>query len=136
MGLLPRTLPLQTKNYNYNYTSTLQKVPKEGSQTRTLPLQVYNYNHNYNYTSTLQTVPKEGGPPRAKPLQTHNHNYNYSTTLQKIEEKRLPVSSHHQSQPVEASATSQALSSASITIRAAVAATIPMTAQPPSLSNV
>merc|ERR1712107_17065 len=118
--LLPRTLPLQTKNYNYNYTSTLQKapqeggptrtlptqtcnhnhnyastlqtVPKEGSQTRTLPLQVYNYNHNYNYASPLQTVPKEGGPPRAKPLQTHNHNYNYSTTLQKIEEKRLPVS--------------------------------------------
>merc|ERR1719450_2004882 len=79
-------------NHNYNYTSTLQTVPKEGSQTRTLPLQVYNYNHNYNYTSTLQTVPKEGGPPRAKPLQTHNHNYNYSTTLQKIEEKRLPVS--------------------------------------------
>merc|ERR1712107_292804 len=55
---------------NYNYASTLQTVPKEGSQTRTLPLQVYNYNHNYNYTSTLQTVPKEGGPPRAKPLQT------------------------------------------------------------------
>merc|ERR1712213_58972 len=118
--LLPRTLPLQTKNYNYNYTSTLQKapqeggptrtlptqtcnhnhnytstpqkVPKEGSQTRALPLQVYNYNHNYNYTSTLQTVLKEGSPPRAKPLQAHNHNYNYSTTLQKIEEKRLPVS--------------------------------------------
>merc|ERR1711902_168164 len=82
--------------------------PKEGGQTRTLPLQVYNYNHNYNY----------------------------STTLHKIEEKRLPVSSHHQSQPVEASATYQALSSASITIRAAVAATIPMTAQPPSLSNL
>merc|ERR1712107_576542 len=159
-----RTLPTQTCNHNHNYTSTPQKVPKEGSQTRTLPLQVYNYNHNYNYASTLQTVPKEGGqtrtlplqvynynhttpstlqtvpkeggPPRAKPLQTHNHNYNYSTTLQKIEEKRLPVSSHHQSQPVEASATYQALSSASITIRAAVAATILMTAQPPSLSNV
>merc|ERR1712000_105376 len=93
-GSQTRTLPLQVYNYNhnYNYTSTLQTVPKEGSQTRTLPLQVYNYNHNYNYTSTLQTVPKEGGPPRAKPLQTHNHNYNYSTTLQKIEEKRLPVS--------------------------------------------
>merc|ERR1711944_198925 len=106
--LLPRTLPLQTKNYNYNYTSTLQKAPQEGGPTRTLPTQTCN----------------------------HNHNYNYSTTLQKIEEKRLPVSSHHQSQPVEASATYQALSSASITIRAAVAATIPMTAQPPSLSNV
>merc|ERR1712107_799062 len=73
-----------------NYASTLQTVPKEGSQTRTLPLQVYNYNHNYNYTSTLQTVPKEGGQTRTLPLQVYN--YNHSTTLQKIEEKRLPVS--------------------------------------------
>merc|ERR1712107_198837 len=73
--LLPRTLPLQTKNYNYNYASTLQTVPKEGSQTRTLPLQVYNYNHNYNYTSTLQTVPKEGGQTRTLPLQVYNYNH-------------------------------------------------------------
>merc|ERR1712107_622602 len=50
--------------------------------------------------------------------------------------RETPPSVHHQSQPVEASATYQALSSASITIRAAVAATIPMTAQPPSLSSV
>merc|ERR1712107_852402 len=33
--LLPRTLPLRTKNYNYNYTSTLQKAPQEGGPTRT-----------------------------------------------------------------------------------------------------
>merc|ERR1711902_481093 len=50
--------------------------------------------------------------------------------------RETPPSVRHQSQPVEAPATYQALSSASITICAAVAATIPMTAQPPSLSNV
>merc|ERR1712169_165556 len=50
--------------------------------------------------------------------------------------RETPPSVRHRSQLVEASATYQALSSASITIRAAVAATIPMTAQPPSLSNV
>merc|ERR1712107_532635 len=68
--LLPRTLPTQTCNHNHNYTSTPQKVPKEGSQTRTLPLQVYNYNHNYNYTSTLQTVPKEGTKPEPYPYKS------------------------------------------------------------------
>merc|ERR1712109_36025 len=88
--LLPRALPLQgyNYNYNYNYTSTLQKASQEGSPTRTLPPQTYN--HNYNYTSTLQKVPKEGGPPRAKSLQTYN--YNNTNTLQKIDEKRIPVS--------------------------------------------
>merc|ERR1712107_723539 len=49
--------------------------------------------------------------------------------------RETPPSVRHQSQPWKL-ATYQAFSSASITIRAAVAATIPMTAQPPSLSNV
>merc|ERR1711936_1301466 len=59
---------------------------------RALPLQVYNYNHKYDYASTLQTVPKEGSQTRTLPLQTYNHNYNYTSTLQKIRKKRLPVS--------------------------------------------
>ena len=130
-GSQTRTLPTQTYTHNNNYTSTPQKVQKEGGPPRAKPLQAYN--HSYNYTSTLQKAPKEGGPSRTLPPQTYNHNYNYTSNLQKIEEK-TPL--RHQSKPVEAPATYQALSSASVTICAAVAATIPMTVQPPSLSNV
>merc|ERR1711902_99225 len=64
-GSPPRTLPLQT--FNYNYAIALQKVPQEGSPPRTLPLQTYNYNYNYNYAIALQKVPQEGGPPRTLP---------------------------------------------------------------------
>merc|ERR1712038_1632241 len=156
-GFPPRAKPLQAYNHSYSYTSTLQKAPKEGSQTRTLPTQTYThnnnytstpqkvqkeggpprakplqaYNHSYNYTSTLQKAPKEGGPSRTLPPQTYNHNYNYTSNLQKIEEK-TPL--RHQSKPVEAPATYQALSSASVTICAAVAATIPMSDCPATVS--
>merc|ERR1711948_204003 len=44
--------------------------------------------------------------------------------------REMPPSVRHQSKPVEAPATNQALSSASIAICAAVPATIPMTVQP------
>merc|ERR1712014_390580 len=128
--LLPRTLPLQVYNYNHNYdnASTLQTVQKEGSQPRAKPLQAYN--HSYSYTSTLQNAPQEGGPTRTLPPQLQLHQRPTK------DRRETPPSVRHQSQPVEAPATYQALSSASITICAAVAATIPMTAQPPSLSHV
>merc|ERR1712107_757618 len=63
-GVLLHKLPLQSKNYNYNCTSTPQNL-QEGSPPRTLPLQTYNY--NYNYAIALQKVPQEGGPPRTLP---------------------------------------------------------------------
>ena len=87
-GGSPWAKPLQT--YNDNYTNTLQKVPQEGGPPRAKPLQAYN--HSYSYTSTLQNAPQEGGPTRTLPPQTYNHNDNYTSALQKIEEKPLPVS--------------------------------------------
>merc|ERR1712107_832674 len=78
--------------------------------------------------STKRGRPNQNPTPTSPQLQLQHHPTK--------DRRETPPSVRHQSQPVEASATYQALSSASITIRAAVAATIPMTAQPPSLSNV
>merc|ERR1712018_170877 len=97
------------------------------SQTPTnLQLQL----HQYPTKSTTRGKPNQSQIPTSlqPQLQLHQHPTK--------DRRETPPSVRHQSQPVEAPATYQALSSASITIRAAVAATIPMTAQPPSLSNV
>merc|ERR1711978_434535 len=89
--------------------------------------------------------PSQSQTPTSLQPQLQLHQYPTTTNLQPQRQlhqrptkdrRETPPSVRHQSQPVEAPATYQALSSASITICAAVAATIPMTAQPPSLSNV
>merc|ERR1712152_66450 len=101
--------------------------------------------HQNPTNSTKRGKPNQNPTPTSlqlqPQLQLHQHPTNPQPQLQlqhhpTKNRRETPPSVRHQSQPVEASATYQALSSASITIRAAVAATIPMTAQPPSLSNV
>merc|ERR1712224_1003912 len=115
-------------NHNYDNASALQTVQKEGSQTTTLQPQRQLHQHPTKSTKrgrlSLSQTPTSLQPQR----QLHQRPTK--------DRRETPPSVRHQSQPVEAPATYQALSSASITICAAVAATIPMTAQPPSLSNV
>ena len=119
---------LQRQLHQHPTKSTTRGRPSQ-SQTPT-SLQPKLQLHQYPTKRTTRGRPNQN--PTTTNLQPQRQLHQRPTK----DRRETPPSVRHQSQPVEAPATYQALSSASITICAAVAATIPMTAQPPSLSNV
>merc|ERR1712060_503956 len=118
----------QQQLHQHPTKSTKRGRPSQ-SQTPT-SLQPQLQLHQYPTKSTKRGRPKQN--PTTTNLQPQLQLHQQPTK----DRREMPPSVRHQSQPVEAPATHQALSSASIAICAAVAATIPMTVQPPSLSNV
>ena len=78
--------------------------------------------HQHPTKSTKRGRPSQSQIRTNLQLQVHQHPTK--------DRRETPPSVCHQSKPMEAPATYQALSSASIAICAAVAATIPMTVQP------
>merc|ERR1712107_204288 len=128
----PTSLQLQPQLQLHQHptNSTKRGKPNQNPTPTSLQLQPQLQLHQHPTNST-----KRGRPSHSQTLTNPQPQLQLQHHPTK-DRRETPPSVRHQSQPVEASATYQALSSASITIRAAVAATIPMTAQPPSLSNV
>merc|ERR1712213_291959 len=138
--------------------STKRGKPNQNPTPTSLQLQPQLQLHQHPTNSTKRGKPNQNPTPTSLQLQPQLHQHPTNSTKRgrpsqsqtltnpqpqlrlqhhpTRDRRETPPSVRHQSQPVEASATYQALPSASITIRAAVAATIPMTAQPPSLFNV
>merc|ERR1711902_163848 len=121
MGQNPTNTNLQPQRQLHQHPtkSTTRGRPSQ-SQTPT-SLQPQLQLHQYPTKRTTR------GRPNQNPTTTNLQPHQRPTK----DRRETPPSVRHQGQPVEAPATYQALSSASITICAAVAATIPMTAQPP-----
>merc|ERR1712190_653204 len=125
---IPTSLQPQLQLHQQPTKSTKRGKPIQNPTTTNLQPQLQ-LHQNFTKSTKRGRPSQNPTPTNLQPqLQLHQHPTK--------DRRETPPSVRHQSQPVEAPATYQALSSLSVTICAAVAATIPMTVQPPSLSNV